>query len=132
MFPMPPEKKMARNMLVLYIQPDEGIHLRFEAKAPDTVAETRSVDMEFHYDEAFGPTAIPESYERLLLDAIQGDASLFARADEVETAWGLIDPIIQAWDSAHATPLAVYAPNSWGPAEADSLLSRDGRQWLNE
>ena len=132
MFPMPPDKKTAPNMLVLFIQPDEGVHLRFEAKAPDTVAETRSVDMEFHYAEAFGPTAIPESYERLLLDAIQGDASLFTRADEVETAWGLIDPILQTWDSARATPLAVYAPNSWGPAEADSLLTRDGRQWLNE
>jgi len=88
--------------------------------------------MEFHYAEAFGPTAIPESYERLLLDALQGDASLFTRADEVETAWGLIDPILQTWDSEHATPLAVYAPNSWGPAEADSLLMRDGRQWLNK
>jgi len=132
MFPMPPDKKMAPNMLVLYIQPDEGVHLRFEAKAPDTVAETRSVDMEFHYAEAFGPTAIPEAYERLLLDAIQGDASLFTRADEVETAWGLIDPILHTWDSDRATPLAVYAPNSWGPAEADSLLTRDGRRWLNE
>jgi len=132
MFPVPPDKNMAPNMLVLYIQPDEGVHLRFEAKAPDTVAETRSVDMEFHYAEAFGPTAIPESYERLLLDALQGDASLFTRADEVETAWGLIDPILQTWDSEHATPLAFYAPNSWGPAEADSLLMRDGRQWLNE
>ena len=132
MFPMPHDKKTAPNMLVLYIQPDEGVHLRFEAKAPDTVAETRSVDMEFHYAEAFGPTAIPESYERLLLDAIQGDASLFTRADEVETAWGLMDPILQTWETLQTPPLAVYAPNSWGPAEADSLLTRNGRQWLNE
>jgi glucose-6-phosphate 1-dehydrogenase len=132
MFPLPPNKKTAPNMLVLYIQPDEGVHLRFEAKAPDTVAETRSVDMEFHYAEAFGPTAIPESYERLLLDAIQGDASLFTRADEVETAWGLMDPILQTWESLPTPPLSVYAPNSWGPAEADALLTRDGRQWLNK
>jgi glucose-6-phosphate 1-dehydrogenase len=132
MFPMPPDKKTAPNMLVLFIQPDEGVHLRFEAKAPDTVAETRSVDMEFHYAEAFGPTAIPESYERLLIDAIQGDASLFTRADEVETAWGLMDPILQTWETLQTPPLAVYAPNSWGPAEADALLARDGRQWLNE
>jgi glucose-6-phosphate 1-dehydrogenase len=132
MFPMPPDKKTAPNMLVLFIQPDEGVHLRFEAKAPDTVAETRSVDMEFHYAEAFGPTAIPESYERLLLDAIQGDASLFTRADEVETAWGLIDPVLQTWESLQTPPLAVYRPNSWGPAEADSLLARDGRKWLNK
>ncbi|MBI5933695.1 MAG: glucose-6-phosphate dehydrogenase [Chloroflexi bacterium] len=132
MFPMPPEKKMAPNMLVLYIQPDEGVHLRFEAKAPDTVSETRSVDMEFHYAEAFGPTVIPESYERLLLDAIQGDASLFTRADEVETAWGLMDPILQTWETLQTPPVVVYAPNSWGPAEADALLTRDGRFWLNE
>ena len=132
MFPMPPEATMAPNMLVLSIQPDEGIHLRFEAKAPDTVAETRSVDMEFHYAESFGPTAIPESYERLLLDALQGDASLFTRADETEMAWSLIDPIIQTWDSKHVPPLTVYKPGTWGPAEADDLLNRDGRRWFNE
>ena len=132
MFPMPADKKMAPNLLVLSIQPDEGIHLRFEAKAPDTVAETRSVDMDFHYAESFGPTAIPESYERLLLDALQGDASLFTRADEVEMAWSLIDPILQTWETVQTPPLAGYAVGSWGPADADSLLARDGRAWLND
>jgi glucose-6-phosphate 1-dehydrogenase len=131
MFPMTSEQKTAPNMLMLYIQPDEGIHLRFEAKAPDTVAETRSVDMEFHYAEAFGPTAIPEAYERLLLDALQGDAALFTRADETETAWGIMDPILQAWETQGNPPLGTYTPNSWGPAEADALLARDGRQWIN-
>lgn len=131
MFPMTSEQKTAPNMLMLYIQPDEGIHLRFEAKAPDTVAETRSVDMEFHYAEAFGPTAIPEAYERLLLDALQGDAALFTRADETETAWRIMDPILQAWEAQGIPPLGTYAPNSWGPAEADALLARDGRQWIN-
>lgn len=129
MFPM---QTMKPNMLVLYLQPDEGIHLRFEAKAPDTVAETRSVDMEFHYDEAFGQTAIPEAYERLLVDALQGDASLFTRADEVETAWSLIDPIQQTWDQHQSPPLAIYRPGSWGPREADTLLAREGRHWLQE
>ncbi len=129
MFPMPPDKRMTPNMLVLSIQPDEGIHLRFEAKAPDTVAETRSVDMDFHYAESFGPTAIPEAYERLLLDALQGDASLFTRADEVETAWSLVAPILQAWEADQTPPLAGYKPGTWGPAEADSLLTRDGRKW---
>jgi len=132
MFPMPPGKKMTPNMLVLYLQPDEGVHLRFEAKAPDTMAETRSVDMEFHYDESFGPTAIPEAYERLLLDAIQGDASLFTRADEVEMAWGLIDPILHIWETEQTPPLAAYEPKSWGPSLADSLLERDGRAWMHE
>jgi len=129
MFPM---QTMKPNMLVLYLQPDEGLHVRFEAKAPDTVSESRSVDMEFHYAEAFGKTAIPESYERLLLDTIQGDASLFTRADEVETAWSLIDPILQTWETHQTPPLAIYKPGSWGPPEGYDLLARDGRRWLNE
>jgi glucose-6-phosphate 1-dehydrogenase len=132
MFPMPPGQKMTPNMLVLYLQPDEGVHLRFEAKAPDTMAETRSVDMEFHYAESFGPTAIPEAYERLLLDAIQGDAALFTRADEVEKAWALIDPIVQAWETNQTPPLATYDPGSWGPVEANVLLTKDGRKWMHE
>jgi len=132
MFPMPSGQKMTPNMLVLYLQPDEGVHLRFEAKAPDTVAETRSVDMEFHYAESFGPTAIPEAYERLLLDAIQGDASLFTRADEVEMAWGLINPILETWETKQTPPLAAYEPGTWGPSLADSMLARDGRSWMHE
>jgi len=132
MFPLLPGQHMKPNMLVLYLQPDEGVHLRFEAKAPDTAAETRSVDMEFHYAESFGPTAIPEAYERLLLDALQGDAALFTRADEVEMAWSLIDPIIEGWETHQTPPLAAYRPRSWGPAEADALLSKDGRTWMHE
>ena len=132
MFPMQPGQHMTPNMLVLYLQPDEGVHLRFEAKAPDTVAEARSVDMEFHYAESFGPTAIPEAYERLLLDAIQGDAALFTRADEVEMAWALIDPILQAWEAHQTPPMVAYNPGSWGPVEADVLLTKDGRNWMHE
>jgi glucose-6-phosphate 1-dehydrogenase len=121
---------MTPNMLVLYLQPDEGIHLRFEAKVPDTGAQTRSVDMEFHYADSFGTTAIPEAYERLLLDVLSGDASLFTRADEVETAWGLIDPILQAWESPSGKPpLASYEPGTWGPTAAAELLARENRRW---
>jgi glucose-6-phosphate 1-dehydrogenase len=126
------------NRLVLLIQPDEGVHMRFEAKVPGTAAETRSVDMEFHYAQEFGPAAIPEAYERLLLDAIQGDASLFTRDDEAEAAWRLIDPIVRAWEGgteaprAGTPPLAVYEPGSWGPAEADALLADGGRRWIND
>jgi glucose-6-phosphate 1-dehydrogenase len=121
---------MTPNMLVLYLQPDEGIHLRFEAKVPDTGAQTRSVDMEFHYADSFGTTAIPEAYERLLLDVLSGDASLFTRADEVETAWGLIDPILQAWESPSGKPpLAFYEPGTWGPTAADELLAGENRRW---
>jgi glucose-6-phosphate 1-dehydrogenase len=132
MFPLPPGQGMKSNMLVLYLQPNEGVHLRFEAKAPDTMAETRSVDMEFDYDEAFGPSAIPEAYERLLLDALQGDASLFTRADEVETAWSLIDPILKAWETHLMPILAEYKPGTWGPIQADELLTADGRMWMHE
>jgi len=132
MFPIPAGKPITPNMLVLYLQPDEGVHLRFEAKAPDSVAEMRSVDMEFHYDDSFGETAIPDAYERLLLDALQGDASLFTRADEVEAAWGLIDPILETWKAQQTPPLAAYKPGSWGPAEADVLLSGDDRKWMHE
>jgi glucose-6-phosphate 1-dehydrogenase len=128
LFPNTRERSITPNMLMLYLQPDEGVHWRFEAKVPDTVAELRSVDMEFHYADSFGKTAIPEAYERLLLDTITGDASLFTRADEVETAWGIIDPILSAWEEQNQ-PLAFYAPNSWGPAEADELLGRDRRKW---
>jgi glucose-6-phosphate 1-dehydrogenase len=120
--------KLTPNMLVLYLQPDEGVHWRFEAKVPDTIADTRSVDMEFHYADSFGKTAIPEAYERLLLDTITGDASLFTRADEVETAWGLIDPIIQAW-SANEQKIAAYEKGTWGPEEADAMLARDKTNW---
>ncbi|MGZ9167063.1 MAG: glucose-6-phosphate dehydrogenase [Anaerolineales bacterium] len=118
------------NMLVLYLQPDEGMHLRFEAKVPDTGSQMRSVDMEFHYADSFGKTAIPEAYERLLLDVLTGDASLFTRADEVETAWGIIDPILRAWESPSGNqPLAFYEPGSRGPTESDELLARENRKW---
>jgi glucose-6-phosphate 1-dehydrogenase len=108
------------------------MHLRFEVKIPDTMAEMRSVDMEFHYEEAFGPGALPDAYERLLLDAIHGDASLFTRADSIELAWALIDPIQQAWDSPQGPPPAIYGPGTWGPAEADAFLQADGRAWAVE
>ena len=127
LFPSP-QGEMRPNMLVLYLQPDEGVHWRFEAKVPDTVAQLRSVDMEFHYADSFGKTALPDAYERLLLDTMTGDASLFTRADEVETAWGIVDPIIKAWD-AGKEPLAMYEPGTWGPKEADELLAEDGRSW---
>jgi glucose-6-phosphate 1-dehydrogenase len=124
------DSHMKPNMLVLYLQPDEGIHLRFEAKEPDTVSQMRSVDMEFHYADSFGKTAIPEAYERLLLDTITGDASLFTRADEVETAWGIIDPILRGWENPSGKqPLAFYEPGSWGPKEADELLAQENRKW---
>jgi len=130
LFPMSQDEKMTPNILSLCLQPDEGIHLLFEAKVPGAGMRTRSVDMEFHYSDDFPSETLPEAYERLLLDAIQGDASLFARADEIELAWGLVDPILERWDQPGAPPLVYYPQGSWGPAEADDLLARDGREWL--
>jgi glucose-6-phosphate 1-dehydrogenase len=130
MFPLPAGYQLTPNFLSLCIQPDEGIHLRFETKVPDSQRETRSVDMEFHYRTSFGAEPLPDAYERLLLDALNGDASLFTRSDEIEAAWRLIDPILLAWEHfPQASPLVSYRPGSWGPEEADLFLQRDNRVW---
>jgi len=120
------------NRLSISIQPDEGIHLRFIAKVPDKGMETRPVEMDFNFRESFGEKAIPEAYERLLLDAFNGDASLFARSDEIELAWQFIDGLRAGWESSYASLLFTYAPGSWGPAASDELLGRDGRWWAQE
>ena len=118
------------NILSLCIQPDEGMHLKFEAKVPDSGRETRSVDMDFHYRDSFAGTALPDAYERLLLDALNGDAALFTRSDEIEQAWRLVDPVIGGWEtSTEAPPLTGYRPGTWGPDAADQLLANDGRNW---
>ena len=118
------------NALSICIQPDEGVHLTFEAKKPDSPREGRSVDMEFHYQDAFGPCAIPDAYERLILDALQGDAALFTRSDGIELAWKLIDPLVAAWEAEDGPQLATYPRGSWGPREAEELLaSDDNRSW---
>jgi len=117
------------NVLVIRIQPDEGISLRIQAKMPGTSFRIEPVKMDFHYGTSFGK-ASPEAYERLLLDAMSGDATLFARHDEVEEAWAFIDAIENAWSAKKNTPdLYFYPSGSWGPDEADELLARDGRAW---
>jgi glucose-6-phosphate 1-dehydrogenase len=130
MFPSSTKRRITPNVLSLCLQPEEGIQLRFEAKEPGAGMSSRSVDMEFDYAEDFGADTLPEAYERLLLDALQGDASLFARADEIELSWGLVDPILDGWQAPDAERLASYEPGSWGPVEADELLAREGRRWL--
>jgi glucose-6-phosphate 1-dehydrogenase len=116
------------NTLSICIQPDEGIHLSFDAKLPDS-REGRQVDLEFHYADSFGANPIPEAYERLLLDALLGDASLFSREDEIEVSWKLIDSILEGWQGPHALPLVTYDRGSWGPVEADDLLDIEGHAW---
>lgn len=130
MFDLERNEGFTPNFLAICIQPDEGIHLRFETKVPDTVSESRSVHMSHSYSEAFPGVALPDAYERLLLDALKGDASLFARSDSIEAAWRLIDPILSGWASSpEAPPLQSYAVGSWGPAAADELPARDGHAW---
>jgi glucose-6-phosphate 1-dehydrogenase len=117
------------NVLVIRIQPDEGISLRIQAKMPGTSFRIEPVKMDFHYGTSFGK-ASPEAYERLLLDAMSGDATLFARRDEVEEAWAFIDKIEEAWAAKKNAPdLYFYPAGSWGPDEADELLARDDRAW---
>jgi len=121
--------KIDQNVLVIRIQPDEGISLRMLAKIPGTSLRIEPVKMDFHYGTSFGK-ASPEAYERLLLDAMGGDATLFARRDEVEEAWSFIDPIEEAWHAKNDAPeLYFYPAGSWGPEAADDLLARDGHAW---
>ena len=121
--------KIDQNVLVIRIQPDEGISLRMLAKIPGTSLRIEPVKMDFHYGTSFGKPS-PEAYERLLLDAMSGDATLFARRDEVEEAWAFIDPIEEAWHAKKDAPeLCFYPAGSWGPETADDLLARDGGAW---
>lgn len=117
------------NLLSFCLQPDEGFHQRFDVKVPDSASDRRPVEMAFHYRDVFGESPIPEAYERLLLDALNGDASLFTRGDRSELAWELLDPILEAWKDPAGPALHRYSPGSWGPAAADQLLERDGRSW---
>jgi glucose-6-phosphate 1-dehydrogenase len=128
MFRLPDEYKFIPNILSLCIQPDEGIHLMFEAKVPDSDQDMRSVDMEFHYRDSF-TGVLPDAYERLILEALRGDASLFTRSDGIEAAWKLIDSIANGWETNNIPDLSLYRRGSWGPSEANALLARDGRLW---
>jgi glucose-6-phosphate 1-dehydrogenase len=116
------------NLLAIRIQPDEGIMLRFGAKVPGLGLDVRSVTMDFTYGSAFSVDS-PDAYETLILDGLQGDASLFTRADEVEEAWSLVDPFIDAWANGPAPDFPNYEAGTWGPPEADELIAREGRRW---
>ncbi len=123
------EAPLGPNQLVIRIQPDEGVSLRLQCKVPGSTLRIEPVKMDFHYGTSFGKQS-PEAYERLILDAMSGDATLFARRDEVEEAWKYVDVIENAWHASETPPpLCAYASGSWGPKEADELLSRDGREW---
>ena len=118
------------NVLLIRIQPDEGISLRMQAKLPGGALRIEPVKMDFQYGASFGRPS-PEAYERLILDAMQGDATLFARNDEVEEAWKFVEAILNAWEkpAKDQPPLTTYPAGSPGPVEADEMLARDGRAW---
>ncbi|MFP4643320.1 MAG: hypothetical protein ACLFM0_03075, partial [Spirochaetales bacterium] len=128
------------NSISICIQPREGSHFRYQVKVPDRGGTSRPVDMTFDYRNAFPDHPIPDAYERLLLDAITGDASLFARSDAIAASWRIIDPVLDAWErdpselaglpeEQRPKPLSFYEPGSWGPVEAEEMLARNGHRW---
>ncbi|HKA52196.1 MAG TPA: glucose-6-phosphate dehydrogenase [Candidatus Binatia bacterium] len=120
--------RLTPNQLVLHIQPDEGISLRFDAKEPGPIVRLGAVNMDFRYSDYFGSTP-STGYERLLYDCMIGDATLFQRADMVEAGWSVVDPLLDVWKALPPRQFPNYAAGTWGPKEAEALLERDGRQW---
>jgi glucose-6-phosphate 1-dehydrogenase len=114
------------NQIILTVQPDEGVTVSLGAKIPGPQMRIRPVNMEFHYGTSFLSQS-PEAYERLILDAMRGDATLFTRNDEIEALWGIIDPILTAWHEDTATTIPQYESGSAGPAEAQALLDQRQR-----
>jgi glucose-6-phosphate 1-dehydrogenase len=122
--------RLEPNSLTLRLQPNEGITLHFNGKVPGSTMEVRPVRMRFSYDAEFGAYT-PEAYERLLLEAMAGDPTLFIRRDEVEASWSVVDPIRAAWAAQPLDASAMYAAGTWGPAAADDLLAATGHAWRN-
>jgi len=137
-FHAPPHKLFAdsprdlgeANRLVIQVQPAEGIQLHFQTKVPDAGMRMRQTDLNFNYQKEFRGS-MPEAYERLLLDALEGDASLFARADEVEAAWRICDPILGAWKTSDRPSLFMYDTGFWGPDECREWMLAQGREWYD-
>jgi len=125
-----PVENLAPNLLVLHIQPDEGISLRFGAKVPGIAVDIGSVNMDFRYQDYFGNEP-STGYERLLYDCMTGDATLFQRADMVEAGWSVVQPTLDVWKALPPRHFPNYAAGSWGPKEADDLMARDKRAWRN-
>ena len=131
-FPQGESGDITSNTLSICVQPNEGVHLEFQAKTPDSALDLRPVNLEFHYEDSFGGQDIPDAYERLLLDALSGDASLFIRSDEIEQSWSIMDPLIEGLSDPLARPPEIYDVGTEGPFGADDFLARDGRSWLGK
>src|SRR5208282_4767641 len=122
------EVPLEANVLALRIQPDEGLSLRINAKLPGPRVKIYPVKMDFRYGTTFGEQS-PEAYERLLLDVMAGDATLFMRRDAVEASWKFVMPILHRWEQMNVRDLPEYQCGTWGPVEADRLIEPDGRYW---
>lgn len=120
--------ELEHNVLSIQVQPEEGMSLSITSKQPGPRFRVRQVEMDFTYDDSFGGSS-PEAYERLLLDVMKGDATLFTRDDEIEQSWDLLAPIFKVWDSGEPPPVCTYQAGSWGPSEADELLHAQGHSW---
>ena len=129
-FPSEAAETWRSNRLTISIQPDMDISIRFQAKRPGQTMNLDPVDMTFDYDAVAGEHA-PEAYETLLLDVMEGDATLFMRGDQVDAAWKVIMPILETWENRLPVDFPNYVPDSWGPDEADALIARDGHTWIN-
>jgi glucose-6-phosphate 1-dehydrogenase len=119
-------EELGQNALVIRVQPDEGVTMRFGSKVPGTTMEVRDVTMDFGYGHAFTESS-PEAYERLILDVLLGEPSLFPVNEEVELSWEVLDPVLKQW-AKNGRPEG-YRPGSWGPPSADKILARMGRHW---
>ncbi|QDU87786.1 Glucose-6-phosphate 1-dehydrogenase [Pirellulimonas nuda] len=130
LFDTGPRSVNESNRLVVQVQPAEGIQMHFQTKVPDAGMRMRQTDLDFRFGREF-KGSMPEAYERLLLDALEGDASLFARADEVEAAWSICDPILAAWAKYDRPTLYPYDPGLWGPEESTEWMQGHGREWFD-
>jgi len=130
MFPAARRRPPEANRVVIHIQPAEGIQILFQTKVPDAGMKLRETHLDFRFSSQF-ENALPDAYERLLLDVFSGDQSLFARSDEVELAWGIVDPILAAWNELGLPDLAYYARDTWGPTECQKWIWADDREWLD-
>jgi len=130
MFEGGPRGTREANRLVLQIQPAEGIQVHFQTKVPDAGMKLRLTDLDFNFRQKFAGE-MPEAYERLLLDVLLGDASLFSRSDEVELAWGIVDPVQSTWEELDSPQLELYEAGDWGPPSSAAWMARQGRQWFD-
>jgi glucose-6-phosphate 1-dehydrogenase len=129
-FPSEAAETWRSNRLTISIQPEMDICLRIQAKRPGQRMVLNPVDMVFNYKDAYDGQE-PEAYETLLYDVMEGDATLFMRADQVEAAWKVVMPILEVWQERKPVDFPNYAPDSWGPEDAEALIARDGHTWIS-